>query len=283
MTGPGRVLDGSVLARGWNQALAEKVRALPRPPGLAVVLVGEDPASKVYVRRKGEVAHRLGFHHRQIDLPEDSSLEVIVETVRALNADPRVDGILVQLPLPRGLDGRVVTEAILPDKDVDGLTTANAGALAQGRPRLVPCTPAGVLRLLAEVPFSLQGVEAVVIGRSNLFGRPMSWLLEQANATVTVCHSRTRDLPAVVRRAELVVAAVGQPELVRADWVRDGAVVIDVGMNRLPDGRLVGDVAYAEVSAKTSAITPVPGGVGPTTIAMLMDNTYRAALAHLTA
>jgi methylenetetrahydrofolate dehydrogenase (NADP+) / methenyltetrahydrofolate cyclohydrolase len=274
------VIDGNGFARGWNQALAAKVPALPRPPGLAVVLVGADPASQVYVRRKGEVAHRVGFHHRQIDLPEETSMDQILATVDALNADPAIDGILVQLPLPRGLDGRVATERILPDKDVDGLTTANAGALAQGRPRFVPCTPGGVMRLLGEVGFRAEGAEAVVIGRSNLFGRPMSWLLEQANATVTLCHSRTRDLRAVVARAELVVAAVGSPELVRADWVREGAVVIDVGMNRLPDGRLVGDVAYAEVAPKTRAITPVPGGVGPTTIAMLMENTYRAAVAH---
>lgn len=274
------VIDGAAYAKAWNQALAARAKALPRPPGLAVVLVGEDPASQVYVRRKGEVAHRLGFHHRQIDLPATASMDAIVATVDALNADPQVDGILVQLPLPRGLDGRVATERIRPDKDVDGLTTANAGALAQGRPQLVPCTPAGVRRLLDEIALPLEGIEAVVIGRSNLFGRPMAWLLEQANATVTVCHSRTRDLPRVVSRAELVIAAVGQPEMVRADWVREGAVVIDVGMNRLPDGRLVGDVAYAEVAPRARAITPVPGGVGPTTIAMLMENTYRAAVQH---
>lgn len=275
------ILDGAALAKEWNQATAARARELPRPPGLAVVLVGEDPASKVYVRRKGEVAGRLGFVHRQIDLPADTALDRIVATVEALNADDAIDGILVQLPLPGGLDGRVVTERIDPAKDVDGLTTANAGALAQGRPNLVPCTPLGVLRLLHHAGVVLEGAEAVVIGRSNLFGRPMAMLLEQANATVTVAHSRTRDLSAVARRAEILVAAVGRPQLVRADWVRDGAVVIDVGVNRLPDGRLVGDVAYDEVAPKARAITPVPGGVGPTTIAMLMQNTFTAACRRL--
>jgi methylenetetrahydrofolate dehydrogenase (NADP+)/methenyltetrahydrofolate cyclohydrolase len=246
-----------------------------------VVLVGEDPASQVYVRKKGQVAERLGFHHRQIDLPASAPVERIRATVRELNDDPAVDGILVQLPLPGGLDGRLVTEEIRPDKDVDGLTTLNAGSLAQGRPRMVPCTPLGVLRLLEAAEVALEGAEAVVIGRSNLFGRPMAQLLEQANATVTVAHSRTRGLAAVVSRAEVVVAAVGRAEMVRGDWVREGAVVIDVGINRLEDGRIVGDVAFAEVEPRARAITPVPGGVGPTTIAMLMENTYRASLAHL--
>lgn len=271
------IIDGRPLAKSWNQALAARIRELARPPGLAVVLVGEDPGSQVYVRKKGEVAKRLGLHHRQLDLPADTPLDRIVAIVEELNADDAVDGILVQLPLPGGLDGRVVTERIDPRKDVDGLTTANVGALAQGRPNLVPCTPLGVMRLLEHAGVELGGTEAVVIGRSNLFGRPMAMLLEQANATVTVAHSRTRDLPSVVRRAELVVAAVGRPEMVRADWVRDGAVVIDVGVNRLEDGSIVGDVAYAEVEPKARAITPVPGGVGPTTIAMLMANTFRAA------
>jgi methylenetetrahydrofolate dehydrogenase (NADP+)/methenyltetrahydrofolate cyclohydrolase len=271
-----QILDGKALARGWKQEVAGAVAALGRPPGLAVVLVGADPASQVYVRRKGEVAERLGFHHRQIDLPATASLTEVLATVDTLNADPAIDGILVQLPLPAGLDGRVVTERIDPDKDVDGLTTANIGALAQGRPRMVPCTPLGVLRMLKTTGISLAGAEAVVIGRSNLFGRPMAMLLEQADATVTVAHSRTRDLAAVARRAEVLVVAVGRPELVRGDWVRDGAVVVDVGINRLADDRIVGDVAFAEVAPRVRAITPVPGGVGPTTIAMLMANTLSA-------
>jgi methylenetetrahydrofolate dehydrogenase (NADP+)/methenyltetrahydrofolate cyclohydrolase len=272
-----QLVDGKELARAWNQQTRARAAELPRRPGLAVVLVGQDPASQVYVRRKGEVAERMGFVHRQLDLPETSSLDQVVEVVRSLNEDPAIDGILVQLPLPGGLDGRLVTEHILPEKDVDGLTTANVGALAQGKPVLVPCTPRGVLRMLQSLAIGLEGTEAVVLGRSNLFGRPMAMLLEQHNATVTLAHSRTRDLPAVVRRAELVVAAVGRAEMVRGDWVRDGAVVVDVGINRLDDGRIVGDVAFDEVSPKTRAITPVPGGVGPTTIAMLMENTLIAS------
>lgn len=277
------ILDGAALAKSWNQAVADRVRGLARPPGLAVVLVGEDPASQVYVKRKGQVAHRLGFHHVQVDLPATTPLDEIVATVRRLDDDPAIDGILVQLPLPGGLDGRRVTEHIDPAKDVDGLTTANVGALAQGRPRLVPCTPAGVLRLLRASGAALEGAEAVVIGRSNLFGRPMAMLLEQANATVTVAHSRTRDLPGVVRRAEIVVAAVGRARMVGADWIRDGAVVIDVGINRLDDGSLCGDVDYDAVLPRCRAITPVPGGVGPTTIAMLMANTLQAAEARQSA
>ncbi|MCA9488452.1 MAG: bifunctional methylenetetrahydrofolate dehydrogenase/methenyltetrahydrofolate cyclohydrolase FolD [Myxococcales bacterium] len=271
------LIDGQALAKSWNQALAAEVRSMSRPPGLAVVLVGQDPASQVYVNRKAQVAHRLGFHHLQIDLPESATLDEIVATVHRLNDDPAIDGILVQLPLPNGLDGRLVTEHIDPAKDVDGLTTANVGRLAQGRPRLVPCTPAGVMRLLRSTDVQLEGAEAVVIGRSNLFGRPMAMLLEQANATVTVAHSRTRDLPGVVRRGEIVVAAVGRPKMVGGDWVRDGAVVIDVGINRLPDGTLCGDVDFAAVEPRVRAITPVPRGVGPTTIAMLMANTLQAA------
>jgi methylenetetrahydrofolate dehydrogenase (NADP+)/methenyltetrahydrofolate cyclohydrolase len=275
-----RVLDGRAVARRLLERTASLAQGLPRPPGLAVVLAGEDPGSRIYVRRKGEAAAKLGFVHRQIDLPATCTLAELLVWVDGLNADDAVDGILVQLPLPGGLDGRVVTERIDPRKDVDGLTTANTGALAQGRPNLVPCTPLGVTHLLAEAGFDPAGREAVVIGRSNLFGRPMAMLLEQRNATVTLAHSRTRNLPDVVRRAELVVAAVGRPELVRRDWIRPGAVVIDVGMNRLADGRVVGDVATAEVAEVASVVTPVPGGVGPLTIAMLMDNTLRASAAR---
>jgi methylenetetrahydrofolate dehydrogenase (NADP+)/methenyltetrahydrofolate cyclohydrolase len=272
-----RLLDGAALAKSWNQALAVEIRAFPRPIGLAVVLVGADPGSEVYVRRKGEVAHRLGLHHRQVNLPADATLPQILAVVDSLNADDAIDGILVQLPLPGGLDGRVVTERIHPDKDVDGLTTLNAGSLAQGRPRLVPCTPLGVMRLLAASEIPVEGREVVVIGRSNLFGRPMAMLLEQANATVTLAHSRSRDLPAVARRAEVLVVAVGRPRMVGADWVREGATVVDVGINRLADGTIAGDVDQNAVSEKVAALTPVPGGIGPTTIAMLMANTVRAA------
>ncbi len=272
------ILDGRALSRQRNQALKARVGELQRPPGLAVVLVGEDPASQVYVKRKGVVAERLGFVHRQVDLAASTSLDAIQSVVHQLNEAPEIDGILVQLPLPGGLDGRAVTECIDPDKDADGLTTASVGRLAQGRPLMRPCTPFGVMRLLEAGGIELSGRRACVIGRSNLVGRPMAMLLEQANATVTVCHSRTCDLEAVLRDSDLVVAAVGRPEMVRGSWIKPGATVVDVGIHRRDDGSLVGDVAFAEVVEVAGAITPVPGGVGPMTIAMLMENTFRAAV-----
>lgn len=272
-----RLLDGKALAARVQSALVPRVAALPRPPGLAVVLVGADPASQVYVRRKGKVAHELGFVHQQIDLPATTSQAELLEVVRRLNADPAIHGILVQFPLPKGLDPSIVLDTIDPAKDVDGLSAANLGRLVQGRPTLVACTPKGCMRLLVDAGIPLAGRHAVVIGRSNIVGRPMALLLEQAHATVTVAHSRTPDLAGVLREADVIVAAVGRPELVRAAHVKPGAVVVDVGMNRLDDGRLVGDVAFAEVAEVASWITPVPGGVGPMTIAMLMENTVEAA------
>ena len=259
-------------------ALKAKVSSLERPPGLAVVLVGEDPASQVYVRTKGAVAERIGFHHRQIDLPADAPQAVVEATVASQNADPAIDGILVQLPLPAPLDSAAVVECIDPDKDVDGLTAASLGRLMQGRPRMVPCTPLGVMRLLASADIELEGASACVIGRSILVGRPVAALLEQANATVTLCHSRTRDLEAIVGCSDVVVAAMGRPEAIPGAWIRPGATVIDVGINRLDDGRLVGDVHFDSARERAGAITPVPGGVGPMTIAMLMENTFRAAV-----
>lgn len=273
-----RRLDGRALAKSRNQALKALVPRLPRAPGLAVVLVGEDPASQVYVRRKGVVADRIGFRHVQVDLPADTDLPAIQQAVRELNDDEAIDGILVQLPLPAGRDGRKVTECIHPTKDADGLTTASIGRLAQGRPLMRPCTPFGVMRLLAAGEVVTSGKRAVVVGRSNLVGRPMAMLLEQANATVTVCHSRTCDLPGLLREADIVVAAIGRPEHVRGEWLKPGCTVVDVGMNRLDDGRLVGDVAFDEAARVAGAITPVPGGVGPMTIAMLMENTFRASV-----
>lgn len=275
------VLDGKALSKRLNKALKQRIDAdreagAERPPGLAVVLVGEDPASQVYVRMKGRVAERIGMGHWQIDLPADTSQEALEAQIAALNADERVDGILLQLPLPKGLDALSATECIAPEKDVDGLTIGSIGRLAQGNRNLVPCTPKGVMRLIEEAGIETEGREAVVIGRSNLVGRPLAMLLEQANCTVTVCHSRTRDLPRIVGRSDIVVAAIGRPEHVLGEWVRDGAVVIDVGVNRLEDGSLVGDVQYGAASSHASAITPVPGGVGPMTIAMLMANTYEA-------
>ncbi len=243
-----------------------------------MVLVGDDPASSVYVRNKDRAAASVGIAARTIRLPADTAQAALLAQVAALNADPAVDGILVQLPLPRHLDPRAVIAAIHPAKDVDGLHPVNAGRLADGDPGLVPCTPLGVMKLLEAAGVALSGARALVLGRSNLVGRPVAALLLHADATVTVAHSRTRDLPEECRRADVLVAAVGRPEFVRGDWLRPGAVVIDVGINRQDDGTLVGDVAFDEARQVASAITPVPGGVGPMTIACLLENTVEAAL-----
>jgi methylenetetrahydrofolate dehydrogenase (NADP+) / methenyltetrahydrofolate cyclohydrolase len=276
---PAILLDGRALSKRLNKDLKRRAARLGRPPGLSVILVGADPASQVYVGRKGVVAGRIGFDHAQIDLPADTDQATLHARVDALAADPAVDGILVQMPLPRGLDATAVMDRIPPHKDVDGFTPPNTGLLSQGRPRLVACTPSGVMRLLAEGEVPLEGAEALVVGRSNIVGRPMAMLLEQAGCTVTIAHSRTRDLPAHLRRADVLVAAVGRAGLVRGQDVKPGAAVIDVGMNRLDDGRLVGDVDFDAAREVAGWITPVPGGVGPMTIAMLMENTYRAACA----
>lgn len=270
-------IDGRQVAKGLNRATRARALLLPRPPGLAVVLVGEDPASQVYVRRKGVVAGRLGFEHQQLTLPVDTQQKALNTVVDALNIDPAVDGILVQLPLPAHLDSDAILERIHPDKDVDGLTPASAGLLAVGRPLLVPCTPAGCMHLIEAAGTELSGAHAVVLGRSNIVGRPIARLLEQANATVTVCHSRTRHPDRITREADVLIAAVGRPKMVGADWIRPGAVVVDVGINRLSDGSLCGDVDTDAVAEVASAITPVPGGVGPMTIAMLMRNTLVAS------
>ncbi len=272
-------LSGTALSKRLNKALKQRVDALGRKPGLAVVLVGSDPASEVYVRRKGVVAGRIGFRHTQIDLEADATQQEVEQVVRRLNTDDDVDGILVQMPLPHHLDERAIIDLVDPAKDVDGLTVTNLGRLALGRPNLVACTPKGVMRLLAEAGCDPSGKRAVVLGRSNIVGRPMAMLLEQANATVTVCHSRTPDTAVEVARADIVVAAVGRPEMIRGSWLKRGAVVIDVGINRRDDG-LVGDVAYAEALEVAGHVTPVPGGVGPMTIAMLMENTFEAAMAR---
>ena len=273
-----RVLDGKALAARVRAEVAAGVSKRPRPPGLAVVLVGDDPASAVYVRSKDRAAHEAGISARTIRLPATTGEAALLAEIRALNDDDLVDGILVQLPLPKGLRTEAVLDAIDPAKDVDGLTPTNAGLLASGRKGLVPCTPKGVMRLLADTPLS--GARAVVLGRSVLVGRPAAALLTGADATVTLAHSRTRDLMALCRRAELLIAAIGRAEMVRGDWIAPGATVIDVGINRLADGRLVGDVAYAEAAEVAGAITPVPGGVGPMTIACLLENTLEAAIAR---
>ena len=273
-----RIIDGKALAATVRAAVAARVAALGFRPGLAVVLVGEDPASAVYVRNKDRAAAAAGILAQTIRLPATVGEAALLAEVARLNADPSVDGILVQLPLPPGIDPHLVVAAIDPAKDVDGFHPLNVGALASGRPGLVPCTPLGVMRLLEAAGVRIAGARAVVLGRSAIVGRPMAALLLAADATVTVAHSRTRDLPAECRRAEILVAAAGRAELVRGDWIAPGAAVIDVGINRGADQRLVGDVAFAEAVAVAGAITPVPGGVGPMTIACLLENTLTAAV-----
>ena len=275
-----RILDGKALGARLRAGLAQRIAGLSFKPGLRVVRVGDDPASGVYVRNKDRAAVEAGFDSATIHLPESTSEAALLAEIARLNADPAVDGILVQLPLPGHIRAEAAIAAVDPAKDVDGFHPLNAGRLAAGEPGLVPCTPRGVMHLLAESGVALRGARALVLGRSQIVGRPMAQLLLGADCTVTIAHSRTRDLPAECRRAEILVAAAGRPEMVRGDWIAPGAVVIDVGINRLPDGKLVGDVAYAEAVGHAGAITPVPGGVGPMTIACLLENTLEAALAR---
>jgi methylenetetrahydrofolate dehydrogenase (NADP+) / methenyltetrahydrofolate cyclohydrolase len=277
------IIDGKAFAQTLRGKVAKAAATFAgtagRKPGLAVVLVGEDPASQVYVRSKGKATVAAGMESFEHKLPDSISQDELLALVKRLNADEAVDGILVQLPLPRHIDEHTVIAAVDPAKDVDGFHVINAGRLAVGEVALVPCTPLGCLMLLKDRLGDLSGLEAVVIGRSNIVGKPMAQLLLQENCTVTIAHSRTRDLAQVVRRADIVVAAVGRPEMVRADWLKPGATVIDVGINRV-DGRLVGDVDFAGAGAVAGAITPVPGGVGPMTIAVLLRNTLVAAHAR---
>ena len=273
------MIDGRAVAAGVRERVKREVdelRGRGIQPGLATVLVGDDPASHVYVRNKRKACEEVGIASIHHELEASAPAEELRELLQALNADPSVSGILLQLPLPGALDSEEMTGVIAPEKDVDGLTPISAGLLAQGRPGLVPCTPAGVMELLAHAGVELTGASAVVIGRSQLVGKPLAQLLLAADATVTQCHSRTRDLPEVCRGADVIVAAVGRPGTVTAEMVREGAVVIDIGTNRTEDG-LVGDVDFEAVAERAAAITPVPGGVGPMTIAMLLSNTVRAA------
>lgn len=275
-----RVIDGKRIAAEIEQEVRQEVASLRlqgrMAPCLAVVLVGDDPASSVYVRNKARACERVGFQSRTLRMPVETTEAELLAAIARLNADPEVHGYLVQLPLPRGIDSQRVLEAVDPRKDVDGFHPYNVGRLVQGQPTMVPATPAGVLELLRREGIALQGLEAVVVGRSNIVGRPVATLLTHADATVTVAHSRTRDLASVLRRAELVVAAVGKAGMITAEMIRPGAVVIDVGTNRLPDGSLVGDVDFEGVSQVAGWVTPVPGGVGPMTIAMLLKNTLEA-------
>jgi methylenetetrahydrofolate dehydrogenase (NADP+)/methenyltetrahydrofolate cyclohydrolase len=283
-----RIIDGKDASQRLKDAVAAAVAALKARhnlvPGLATVLVGEDPASQVYVRNKQKTAHALGMNSIQHDLPATTPEADLLALVKKLNADPAVHGILVQLPVPKQIDSYKVITTTSPAKDVDGLHPESAGRLVSGGDALVPCTPLGCLMLLKETVGAMSGLHAVVVGRSNLVGKPIAHLLLNENCTVTIAHSRTRDLAAVCRGADILVAAVGKAEMVRGDWVKPGATVIDVGINRVPtaDGksRLVGDVAYDEASKVAGAITPVPGGVGPMTIACLMANTLKAACAQ---
>lgn len=279
-----KIIDGAALARSIRTSLVTRVSALTAKgmrPGLAVVLVGDDPASQVYVRNKSKACEEAGIASFQHTLPANTSQEALLRLVGELNDDPRVHGILVQLPVPKQISADAVIRAISPAKDVDGFHPENAGLLATGNARFVPCTPAGVMRLLAHAGVELAGKHAVVVGRSNIVGKPAALLLLEKHATVTICHSRTPDLGAIVRQADVVVAAVGKARMITADMVKPGAAVIDVGINRIPDGpnagKLCGDVDYAGLLGRAGCITPVPGGVGPMTIAMLLDNTVRAA------
>jgi methylenetetrahydrofolate dehydrogenase (NADP+)/methenyltetrahydrofolate cyclohydrolase len=283
-----RIIDGKMIAADLRGKIADAVHRLRRDrgvvPGIAVVLVGTNTASEVYVRNKSKAVAESGMHAFDRKLPATASQEELIDLVARLNADEEVNGILVQLPLPKQMDAQKIISTIDPAKDVDGFHPLNAGRLVSGLPGLVPCTPMGCVLLAKTVRETLAGLEAVVIGRSNIVGKPLAQLLLAENATVTVAHSKTSDLPTVCRRADLLVAAIGRPEMVRGDWIKPGATVIDVGINRVPDevgeSRLVGDVAFMEAVKIAGAITPVPGGVGPMTIACLLLNTLRAACAQ---
>jgi methylenetetrahydrofolate dehydrogenase (NADP+)/methenyltetrahydrofolate cyclohydrolase len=274
------ILDGKALAAQVRTKLKAQVAELGKRgiiPGLAVVLVGDDPASAVYVRSKEKAAAEVGVRTYDVRLPASTSQAELLDVVRRFNEDEAVDGILVQLPLPAHIDPDLIQDATRPEKDVDGFHPDNIGRLAQGRPRFVAATPKGCMRLLAEAKIAVEGKKAVVVGRSNIVGKPMSMLLINDSATVTLCHSRTRDLAAELRDADIVIAAVGRAGLIRGEWIKPGAVVIDVGTNRSAEGKLVGDVEFAAAAERASAITPVPGGVGPMTIASLLENTVASA------
>lgn len=279
-----QLIDGNALAQELRQSFKARVEALTaqgQQPGLAVILVGEDPASQVYVRNKVNACQNVGMHSEKIVYDTDVAPDIVLAKIAELNANPAIHGILVQLPLPKHFDEEAILEAIAAEKDVDGFHAENVGALAQGNPRFIPCTPYGVMKMFEKANIDLTGKEAVVIGRSNIVGKPMALLLINAGATVTVCHSRTRDLAFHTRRADIVVAAVGKPRFLKGDMIKPGAVVIDVGINRLTEGeeagKLCGDVDFAACAENAAFITPVPGGVGPMTITMLLANTIEAA------
>lgn len=275
-----KILDGNALGQklraGFKQR-AEELAAQGMRPGLAVILVGEDPASQVYVRNKVNACAQAGFHSEKHAYPADVDPQVVFDKIAELNADAKIHGILVQLPLPKHFDANAVLDAIAPEKDVDGFRAENVGALMQGQPCFIPCTPYGAMKFFEDAGISVKGKEAVVVGRSNIVGKPMAMLLMHAGATVTVCHSQTRDLKAHCLRADILVAAIGKAKMITGDMIKPGAVVIDVGINRLPDGKLCGDVDFESAKEVAAFITPVPGGVGPMTITMLLANTLESA------
>ncbi len=277
----GSIIDGNKIAQDIRNEVRKGAQELKEQqgiiPGLAVVLVGDDPASQVYVGRKAKACAEVGFLSREYQLPAETEEKKLLKIIKKLNKDDLVHGILVQLPLPKHISTETIIAAIDPCKDVDGFHPVNVGGLVTGTPLFVPCTPRGIMELISRSGIELAGKEAVVVGRSNIVGKPMALLLLAQNATVTMCHSKTKDLAAVTGRADVLVAAIGKPHMIKANMVKDGAIVIDVGVNRLENGKLAGDVAFEEVAAKASFITPVPGGVGPMTIAMLMKNTLEAA------
>ena len=275
-----KIIDGKLIAeffRAEYKLRVDRLLAAGIRPGLAVVIVGDDPASQVYVRNKARACESIGMHSEVHPMPGTTTQQTLTAFVGKLNANPAIHGILVQLPLPKGIDDRAVIEAIAPEKDVDGFHYANMGALVIDESRYPPCTPYGVMKMLEYEGVAVEGKHAVIIGRSNIVGKPQALLLLKEGATVTVCHSKTVDLPAFCRSADILVAAVGRPNFVKGDWIKPGAVVIDVGINRLADGKLCGDVDFQEAQKVAAAITPVPGGVGPMTIAMLLGNTLKAA------
>lgn len=274
------IIDGKAIAKMKREEIAKEVAKLNAKgitPGLAVILVGDDPASQIYVRNKHRACKETGIYSREITLAKDTSEEDILALIDKLNADSAIDGILVQLPLPKQIDPDKVIERISPHKDVDGFHPVNAGALLTGQEGFVSCTPLGIMELIKSTGQEISGKDAVVIGRSNIVGKPVAHLLLRENATVTICHSRTRDLKSICQRADILVAAIGKAEMITGDYIKEGAIVIDVGINRLESGKVVGDVAFEEASKKATYITPVPGGVGPMTITMLLYNTLLSA------
>jgi methylenetetrahydrofolate dehydrogenase (NADP+)/methenyltetrahydrofolate cyclohydrolase len=275
------IIDGKKIAHDIrHEVKAESLRLKEGTgitPGLAVILVGDDPASKIYLKHKENACKNAGFYSREFRLPEETPEDELLATIQELNQDESIHGILVQLPLPRHLNSTTIIQAIDPQKDVDGFHPYNLGRLFTGNPYHMACTPMGILELMDRHAITMEGKEAVIVGRSNIVGKPLALMLLNRHATVTICHTRTRNLSEVTKRAEILIVAAGKPEIIGADMVRNGAVVIDVGVNRMDDGRLVGDVAFSEVLEKASYITPVPGGVGPMTIAMLLVNTLKAA------